>query len=114
MPWRIDLTDLTLTRLFVDLEGATCTAIDLSLDGKRVVSGNGLISMRNALDGSLVWSAQFARGVATSPDGRFVVGCGQKPSPFFVARGEAMDHKEGLLVLDAKTGKTVRLIAKDE
>jgi len=112
--WRIDLTDLTLTKLFVDLEGATCTAIDLSHDGIRVVSGNGLISMRNALDGSLVWSAQFARGVASSPDGRFVVGCAQRPGPFFVPRGDAKDHKEGLLVLDAKTGKTVRLIAKDE
>ena len=81
-------------------------ALGLAPDGKRFATGNGVrftgqqpqIQMRDVTNGKLLWGVPSdvePSGVTMSSDGEFVAAC----------------QGGGVLLLNAKTGETVRVMA---
>ena len=95
--WRVDLNPPSSQRLYFDRTRGSGTCIAVSPDGKYVVVGNGPIERWDVLTGKQMWKRDGGNGVAITPDGKHVV---------VSAHGE-----EGVAVLDAKTGKTIRKIS---
>ena len=107
--WRADLTKAMSPKLLVKPGPGYYRSLGLSPDGKQFATGNGrlskaekpLIQMRNATDGKLLWSVASnvePYGVTMSHDGALVGAC----------------QREGVLLVNAKTGETVRLIASEK
>lgn len=104
--WRADLTEPASAKLLDEPKRGYYHALGLTPDGKRFATGNGLrvreerpqIQMRDVTNGKVLWSVPSEvepYAVTMTPDGKFV----------------AASERDGVRLLNAKTGETVRVIA---